>query len=99
MAGCFRVSGESILLAVKVSPGASRSRVVGLGNDRLRISIAAAAEDGRANAELRSFLAKALSCPRKDIDLVSGEKSRLKTLRLPLSCLEKLETLVPPEEA
>jgi uncharacterized protein (TIGR00251 family) len=98
MASCFRVSGDSILLAVKVSPGASRSRVAGLGNDRLRISVAAAAEDGRANAELRSFLAKALSCPRTDIALVAGEQSRLKPLSLPLSCLEPLQTLLPPEE-
>jgi uncharacterized protein (TIGR00251 family) len=99
MAGCFRVSGGAILLDVKVSPGASRSRIAGLGNDRLRMSIAAAPEDGRANAELRSFLAKALSCPRKDITLVAGERSRLKTLSLPLSCLETLKTLIPSEKA
>jgi uncharacterized protein (TIGR00251 family) len=98
MAGCFRVSGDSILLDIKASPGASRTRIAGLANDRLRISIAAAPEDGRANAELRAFLAKLLSCPRRDITLVTGERSRLKTLRLPLSCLETLKTLLPPEE-
>jgi uncharacterized protein (TIGR00251 family) len=94
MAGCFRVSGGSILLAVKAAPGASRSRVAGLSDGRLRISIAAAAEDGRANGELRAFLAKALDCPRRDVALVAGEKSRLKTLSLPLACLERLEKLI-----
>jgi uncharacterized protein (TIGR00251 family) len=94
MADCFRISGASILLAVKAAPGASKSRVAGISGGRLRISIAAAAEDGRANEELRSFLAKTLGCPRKDIALVAGEKSRLKTLGLPLGCLEKLEKLL-----
>jgi uncharacterized protein (TIGR00251 family) len=94
MASCFRFSGGSILLAVKAAPGASRSRIAGINGDRLRISIAAAAEDGRANEELRSFLAKTLGCPRKDIALVAGERSRLKTLGLPLACLEKLEKLI-----
>jgi uncharacterized protein (TIGR00251 family) len=94
MAGCFRLSGASILLAVKALPGASRTQVIGLGEDRLRIKIAAAPEDGKANGELRAFLAKALDCPRKDIILVAGEKSRLKTVGLPLACLEKLEKLI-----
>jgi uncharacterized protein (TIGR00251 family) len=94
MESCFRLSGASILLAVKAAPGASRSRIAGISDGRLRISIAAAAEDGRANAELRSFLAKALGCPRKDIALVAGERSRLKTVGLPLACLGKLEKLI-----
>ena len=93
MADCFRLSGAAILLAVKAVPGATRSRIAGADGGRLRIQIAAAAEDGKANAELRTFLAKTLDCPRKDITLVAGEKSRLKTLGLPLACLEKLEKL------
>jgi uncharacterized protein (TIGR00251 family) len=94
MDSCFRISGASILLAVKAAAGASRSRVAGLSDGRLRIAIAAAAEDGKANAELRGFLAKALDCPRRDVLLIAGEKSRLKMLSLPLACREKLEKLI-----
>jgi uncharacterized protein (TIGR00251 family) len=94
MESCFRFSGASILLAVKAAPGASRSRAAGLSGGRLRIAIAAAAEDGKANTELRAFLAKALDCPRKDVLLIAGEKSRLKTVSLPLACREKLERLI-----
>jgi uncharacterized protein (TIGR00251 family) len=94
MESCFRLSGASIFLAIKAAPGASKSRIAGASDGRLRIKLAAAAEDGKANAELRAFLSKALDCPRKDIALVSGEKSRLKTLSLPLACLEKLEKLI-----
>jgi uncharacterized protein (TIGR00251 family) len=94
MESCYRLTGESILLAVKALPGAPRSRITGISGGRLRISIAAAPEDGKANAELRAFLAKALGCPRRDIVLAGGEKSRLKTMSLPLACLGKLETLL-----
>jgi uncharacterized protein (TIGR00251 family) len=94
MALCFRVAGDLILLDIKAVPGASKSRIAGLSGDRLRIQIAAPPEDGKANAELRAFLAKTLDCPRKDITLVSGEKSRLKTVGLPLSCREKLESIL-----
>jgi uncharacterized protein YggU (UPF0235/DUF167 family) len=61
---------------------------------RLRVAIAAAPEHGKANAELRDFFAKLLGCPKKSVAVISGEKSRLKTLALPLSAKEKLEDLL-----
>ncbi|GHV74362.1 UPF0235 protein [Spirochaetia bacterium] len=94
MAACIRVSGARILLDIKAVPGSSKSQFAGLSENRLRIKIAAAPEDGKANAELRAFLAKALDCPKKDITLVTGEKSRLKTLALPLAAQETLEEII-----
>jgi uncharacterized protein (TIGR00251 family) len=94
MAGCIRISDARVLLDIKAVPGSSKSQIAGLSENRLRIKIAAAPEDGKANAELRAFLAKILDCPRKDITLVTGEKSRLKTLALPLALKEKLEAII-----
>ncbi|MDR2632527.1 MAG: DUF167 domain-containing protein [Treponema sp.] len=91
---CIRVSGNLLYLDVKALPGASRSQVLGLGAGRLRVKVAAAPQDGKANQELCTYLAKLLNCPRKAVSLCSGEKSRLKTLRLPLSAKEKLEALL-----
>ena len=94
MAGCFRISGETLLLDIKVIPGASKSQLIGVKEGRLRLRIAAAAEDGRANACLRSFLAKTLDCPKRDIILTRGEKSPLKTIALPLSLGGRLEKVI-----
>ncbi|WP_010259818.1 DUF167 domain-containing protein [Treponema primitia] len=94
MTNCLRIAGASILLDIKAVPGSSKSQIAGLSENRLRIKIAAAPEDGKANAELRSFLAKTLDCPKKDITLTAGEKSRLKTLALPLTVREKLEKII-----
>jgi uncharacterized protein (TIGR00251 family) len=94
MTSCFRISGTRILLDIKAVPGSSRSQISGVSENRLRIKIAAAPEDGKANTELRAFLAKALDCPKKDITLVAGEKSKLKTAALPLAYRERLEEII-----
>ncbi|MDR0556919.1 MAG: DUF167 domain-containing protein [Treponema sp.] len=90
----FRVSGDAILLDIKAVPGASKTAIAGVQGNRLRIKIAAAPEGGKANAELRAFLATSLSCAKKDVALKTGEKSRLKTVMLPLAALQKLEALI-----
>jgi len=82
-----------LLLDVKAVPGASKSELGEVRDGRLKVRIAAAPEDGKANEELRSFLAKTLELPKKDVVLVTGEKSRLKTLRLPASAREKLDSM------
>ena len=87
---CFRATGDFLFLNVKVIPGASKSGIVGVKDDTLKIRIAAVPKDGKANEELRSFLAKTLDHHKRDIVIVSGEKSRSKILRLPSSAKEKL---------
>jgi uncharacterized protein (TIGR00251 family) len=91
MANFFRLLDDSILIDIKVVPGASKSEIAGIQGDKLRIRIAAAPEDGKANAELIAFFSKVMDCPRREINLVSGEKSRIKTLSIPLRCKEILE--------
>jgi uncharacterized protein (TIGR00251 family) len=89
------LSGEGGVLRLKIKavPGASKTEIAGLKDGCLRIRIAAAPEDGKANAELRAFLARALGCPKGEVLLLRGERSRLKTLAVPASCREKAESL------
>jgi len=91
--GCCRIVGDGIHIAIKALPGASKTEFAGAGEGRLRIRLAAAPEGGKANAELIAFLAKALGCPKRDITLLRGEKSRLKTITLPLAYGPQLEKL------
>jgi uncharacterized protein (TIGR00251 family) len=80
---CFYVSGDYLFLNIRAVPGASKTALREVKEGRLKVRIAAAPEDGKANEELRSYLAKLLGCAKRDIAIVSGEKSRNKTLRLP----------------
>jgi uncharacterized protein len=94
MENCLRTCGDFLLIDIKAVPGASKSDIREIKEGRLKVRIAAVPEDGKANEELRSFFAKALGIPKKEIVLETGEKSRLKTLRLPISAKEKLENLL-----
>jgi uncharacterized protein (TIGR00251 family) len=89
----LRVDGEQLILCVKAVPGASKTEFAGIKDDKLRVRIAAAPEDGKANSELIAFLAKSLGCAKREITLQSGERSRNKTLLLPLSVRQNLESL------
>jgi len=97
MENCIRASGDFLFLDIKAVPGASKSALGEIREGRLKVRIAAAPEDGKANEELRSFLAKALGLPKKELVIETGEKTRLKTLRLPISAKEKLENLLPEQ--
>jgi len=94
MNNCFRIDGDTLRLEIKAVPGASKTELAGIKDNRLRIRLAAAPEDGKANAELLNFLSKTLDCPKRDLRLLSGEKSRLKTVALPLECRERLEGVI-----
>jgi uncharacterized protein (TIGR00251 family) len=92
--GWLREEGGRLLIEVKAQPGASKTEIAGLKDGRLKVRLAAAAEDGKANAELCRCLAAALRCAKGEVRLLRGERSRLKTVSLPLSCRGRAETLV-----
>jgi uncharacterized protein (TIGR00251 family) len=79
---------------IKAAPGAPRTELAGFKDGRLRVRIAAAPEDGKANGELCAFFAKSLGCPKRDIVLERGEKSRLKTLVFPAVYKVKFDELI-----
>ncbi|MDR1238805.1 MAG: DUF167 domain-containing protein [Treponema sp.] len=81
----LRISGDRVYLELRAVPGASRTELAGFRDGRLRVRIAAAPEDGKANRELTAFFAKLLDCPKKELVLERGEKSRQKTLSFPRS--------------
>jgi uncharacterized protein (TIGR00251 family) len=89
----FTVKEDALYLYVKIIPGASRNKILDKKCGRLRISIASIPEDGKANAELITYLSKIVSCPKSGIKLVTGEKSRQKTLRLPVEALDKINRI------
>ena len=70
------------VLGVRVIPRAPRTRVDGERGGSILIRLAAPPVDGAANEALVAFLSEALGVPRRQITIVSGEKSRDKRLRI-----------------
>ena len=73
---------DGILIRIQAQPKASRSEVVGVHGDRLKIRIAAPPVDGAANEELVRLLAETLGVPRKAIRIVSGQTGRRKVVEV-----------------
>ncbi len=69
--------------SVRVHPGASATRFKELMSDgTLKIDIAAAPEDGKANVALRKFLSKEFDVPIAHVEILSGETGRKKVVRI-----------------
>jgi uncharacterized protein len=74
-------------LAVRVTPKGGRDAVEGWALDPggrafLKVRVAAAANDGQANAALTALLAKTLKRPKSAVRIVSGETARLKMIEV-----------------
>ncbi len=76
--------GRASRLAVRVQPGARRPGVTGTWNGRLKLAVAAPAQDGRANADLVRLVAELFGLRPADVVLLGGAGVRQKVLRLDL---------------
>lgn len=68
------------LLLLYIQPGASKTALKGIFQDRLKLSVQAPPVEGAANEAVIEFLSKLLKTPKKNIHLLSGETSRQKNL-------------------
>ncbi len=67
---------------VRVQPRASRTDVAGEYEGAIKLRIAAPPVNGKANEECIRFLARLLEVPPRAIEIVSGEASRNKVIRV-----------------
>lgn len=75
-------SKGGFLIDVLVQPRASRARIGPVRQDRLVVAVTAPPVDGAANQAVVDLVARALDVARSQIEVVRGESSRRKTLRL-----------------
>ncbi|HVV71082.1 MAG TPA: DUF167 domain-containing protein [Verrucomicrobiae bacterium] len=80
--GYVRSQSDGILLSVKLQPRASADEIAGPQGNELRIRVTAPPVDSAANEALVRFLAEVLDCPRSQVQLVRGQTSRHKVLKI-----------------
>ena len=73
---------SELVLNVRVIPRAKRSAIAGLRGEAWLVRLQAPPVEGAANEELIAVLAKTLGVPRRDVTIVSGERSREKRVRI-----------------
>ena len=71
-----------LLLNLYIQPKASRDQIVGLHGDELKVAITAPPIDGKANAHLSKYLAKAFKVPNSDVHILKGELGRHELVRI-----------------
>jgi uncharacterized protein len=78
----IRERGREIVVAVRVSPRASRNAFGGEYQGALNIQLTAPPVDDRANKALRRLLAERLKVPVSAVRIVAGQKSRTKKVSI-----------------
>jgi len=77
-----------VRVAIRVKPGASRTRVGGAYGDALVVAVSARAVDGAATEAALAAVADAFGVRRRHVDLVTGATSRDKVVELDDAALD-----------
>ena len=96
-----KIQGDAVLLSVKVVPGSSRDRFVGILDGRAKVCVAAPPEKGKANKAVTDLLARLLGVSRRAVTVESGHTSSAKIIKIQGMTVEQLHRalgLDPPTE-
>jgi len=78
----YSVTEKGIILNLHIQPRASKNQVCGLQDNALKIRLTSPPVDGAANKLCREFLADLLEVPKSSVEIISGETSRHKRVRI-----------------
>lgn len=73
-----RISGDDLVVSVRVTPRASRNEVRGVADGMLQIRVTAPPTDGKANVAVVKLLSGFIGVPPSKIRLLRGPASRNK---------------------
>ena len=84
---CFRTVADGIVLSVRLTPKSSRDGLEGVGlladgREVALFRVRAVPADGAANTALIPLLGKAFGVPKSSVEIIAGERSRQKPVRI-----------------
>ncbi len=88
------VSREGIILSLHIQPRASKNEICGVQDTALKVRLTSPPVDGAANKLCREFIADLLGVSRSSVDIISGETSRQKRVRIISSNPEQLKKII-----
>lgn len=78
----FKITGNDIRIKVKIAPGSSKNKIIGVYDDSLKITITAPAVEGKANKKCIAYLAKYFDIAKSKIEIISGKNSKNKLIKI-----------------
>ncbi len=85
---------DGVTFTVRVVPRSSRSEIVGEIDGALKVRLTSPPVDGAANAELIKLFAKKLGVSRSAVEIIGGETSKTKRLKVTGVTAEQVRSLV-----
>jgi uncharacterized protein len=73
---------DELIFSVRVIPRSSKSEIVGEYGDALKVKLNSPPVDGAANAELIKLLAKEFDVSKSQIEILSGQTSKMKQIKI-----------------
>lgn len=77
-----RLASEGTRFSVRVTPKASRNRIVEDADGLIRVYVTTVPEDGKATAAVVKLLAKAIGVAKSELVLVRGATDRVKVFQV-----------------
>lgn len=93
----FVEKDSAVIFTIRVVPRASKSEIVGEFGNALKVRIASPPVNGAANAELIKLLAKTFGVSKSEVEILSGETSKTKQVKIINSTSEKLDAVLQPK--
>jgi len=75
---CVKDRDGSVELRIYCQPRASKTEIVGLHGDAIKVRLAAPPVEGQANTKLCQFLSKFFGVLRQEVEILSGKGARQK---------------------
>ena len=83
-----------VTFMVRVIPRASKTEIVGEYDGAVKVRLSSPPVDGAANEDLVKLFAKRLKVARSDVEILSGQTSKTKQIRISGVTAAELQNLV-----
>jgi len=91
-------TNDGVKIPLKVSAGASKTKIIGLYGSALKVAVNAPPEKGKANRAVIRLMEKSLGVSKKQIKIITGQTSKIKIVEIigiDLStCISKINKLL-----
>ncbi|PCJ83529.1 MAG: YggU family protein [Flavobacteriales bacterium] len=82
-----------MILQLKTTPNARKNEIIADAQGNIKVKIKAPPVDGKANKELINFLSDIFDAPKSQIEILSGQTSRHKKVKI-IENEKKLEAVL-----
>ena len=77
-----------------VLPRSSKSEIIGVYDDLLKVKISSPPVDGKANENCIKYFSKLFKIPRSNISIVKGDRSKKKKLKIVSADPNKITSII-----